>query len=47
MDVNTELQYLAQEYVEEQVDLMYDEMLNEMFAQYPQWNDDYVYWENV
>ena len=47
MDVNTELQYLASEYIEEQVDILYNEMLDEMFGQYPQWNDDFVFWESL
>lgn len=54
MDVNTELQYLAQDYYEDQADLAWDEMMEAMYGSDPRWNgpdwdwnEGLWYWENV
>jgi len=43
--INYELQELSQAYYDELTDMQYEEMLEMMFGQYPQWNDDLVYYE--
>ena len=54
MDVNTELQYLAQDYYEDQADLAWTEMMDAMYGSDPRyndpgfdWNEGLWYWENV
>ena len=54
INVNTELQYLAQEYYDEQATIAYDEMMEAMYGSDPRWagtdwdwNDGLWYWEIV
>jgi hypothetical protein len=49
MDVNTELQYLSDEVREEQINLAYDQMWEDMYGAHPlwdgDWNDAMMEWE--
>jgi hypothetical protein len=49
MDVNTELQYLANEVRDEQISLAYDQMWEDMYGAHPlwdsNWNDTMMEWE--
>lgn len=53
-NLNTELQYLAQDYYEDQADLAWTEMMDAMYGSDPRyndpgfdWNEGLWYWENV
>jgi hypothetical protein len=50
--INTELQYLAQEYYDTLADMQYDEMMEAMYGSDPRWegadwdwNEGLWYWE--
>jgi len=52
--INTELQYLAQDYYEDQSTLAWEGMMEEMYGSDPRWsgndwdwNEGLWYWENV
>jgi hypothetical protein len=51
-DINTELQYLAQEHYDALADMQYDEMMEAMYGSDPRWhgtdwdwNEGLWYWE--
>ena len=51
-DINTELQYLAQDHYDGLADMQYDEMMEAMYGSDPRWhgtdwdwNDGLMYWE--
>jgi hypothetical protein len=51
-DINTELQYLAQDYYDELANIAYDELMEAMYGSDPRWhgtdwdwNDGLMYWE--
>ena len=50
IDINRELQYLAQDHADGLVDIAYDEMMEAMYGSDPRWegtdwNDGLMYWE--
>jgi hypothetical protein len=44
-ELNELCRIIAEATIIEAEDIAYDEMCEEMFGSYPQWNDDMIYWE--